>query len=312
MMTAGYAFSTSFCDHHDALRLRFFRTDDGWMQTLADPGGEIPFARIDLSGIEPSQRAAAVAERAAQSQASLNLARGPLLRAVLFDFGSAENPKLLIVIHHLAVDGVSWRILLEDLDTLCAQLHRSDQPARLPQKTTAFTVWAEKLARYANSANPDKSTSSAILSEEAQYWLTALPAQAPLLPTDFPALPEANTAGSSRTIAVSLNTEETAHLLRDVARTHQIRIDEMLLTAMALAFARWTGVGMLLVDLEGHGREALFDDVDLSRTVGWFTTIFPVALDVSDCTDLSRLMRRCGLSSGGCARFPVTASVTVS
>ncbi len=175
--------------HHDALRLRFFRTDDGWMQTLADPGGEIPFARIDLSGVEPSQRAAAVAERAAQAQASLNLTRGPLLRAVLFDFGSAENPKLLIVIHHLAVDGVSWRILLEDLDTLCAQLHKSDQPARLPPKTTAFTTWAEKLARYANSANPANSANSAILHEEAQYWLAALPTQASPLPMDSSAAP---------------------------------------------------------------------------------------------------------------------------
>ncbi len=269
--------------HHDALRLRFFHTDDGWVQTLADPGGEIPYARIDLSAIEPPQRPAAVTERSAEAQASLNLTRGPLLRAVLFDFDSGEDPKLLIVIHHLVVDGVSWRILLEDLDTLRAQLHGLDELAHLPLKTTAFTVWAEKLARYANSVNP--TTNSATLREEAQYWLTALPAQAPLLPTDFPALPEANTAGSSRTIAVSLNTEETAHLLRDVARTHQIRIDEMLLTAMALAFARWTGAGMLLVDLEGHGREALFDDVDLSRTVGWFTTIFPVALDVSGCTE---------------------------
>ncbi|SCX63279.1 non-ribosomal peptide synthase domain TIGR01720/amino acid adenylation domain-containing protein, partial [Nitrosospira sp. Nsp1] len=269
-------------DNHDALRLRFFRTDEGWLQTLAAPDGVAPFARVDLSGVEPSQQAAEIARRAAQAQASLDLARGPLLRAVLFHFGCRQNAKLLIVIHHLVIDGVSWRILLEDLDTICAQLDGLGRPAHLPPKTTAFTSWAEKLAAYADSANP---ANPAILREEARYWLAALPAQAPLLPTDLPALPDANTAGSSRTVVVSLSTEETTYLLRDIARAHQARIDETLLTAMALAFARRTGIGMLLVDLEGHGREALFDDVDLSRTVGWFTTLFPVALDVSDYTD---------------------------
>ncbi|SEL65288.1 non-ribosomal peptide synthase domain TIGR01720/amino acid adenylation domain-containing protein, partial [Nitrosovibrio tenuis] len=282
---------TRLLDHHDALRLRFFRTDDGWMQTLSDPGGEIPFARVDVSGVEPSQRAAVIARRSAQAQASLDLARGPLLRAVLFDLGPEENARLLIVIHHLAIDGVSWRVLLEDLDTARAQSDELDRPASLPPKTTAFISWAEKLAAYANlenSARPENSANSAnsaILREEAQYWLDALPSQAPPLPTDLNAPPEANTAGSSRTVVVSLSAEETAHLLRDITRTHQARIDETLLAALALAFARWTGVGMLLVDVEGHGREALFDDVDLSRTVGWFTTIFPLALDVSDCID---------------------------
>ncbi|HEX8871242.1 MAG TPA: amino acid adenylation domain-containing protein, partial [Candidatus Acidoferrum sp.] len=265
--------------HHDALRLRFFRTEDGWMQTLADPDGETPFSRVELSGIEPPERAAAIARRAAQAQASLDLTRGPLLRAVLFDSGPESGTRLLIVIHHLVVDGVSWRILLEDLDAACTQRDESDGPARLPPKTTAFISWAEKLAAYASSAN------SAIFQEETRYWLAALPSRVPPLPMDLPGPPEANTAGSSRTVVVSLSAEETARLLRDVARTHQVRIDETLLTAVVLAFARWTGRSTLLVDLEGHGREALFDDVDLSRTVGWFTTIFPVALDVGDCID---------------------------
>ena len=109
--------------HHDALRLRFFHTDDGWVQTLADPGGAMPYARIDLSTVAPPHRPAVVTEKSAEAQASLDLTRGPLLRAVLFDFDSGEDPKLLIVIHHLVVDGVSWRILLEDLSTLRAQLH---------------------------------------------------------------------------------------------------------------------------------------------------------------------------------------------
>ncbi len=145
--------------HHDALRLRFFRTGDEWIQILADPGAETPYSRIDLSGVARSHHMTAVAECAAQAQASLDLSRGPLLRAVLFDFGPDEKASLLIVIHHLAVDGVSWRILLEDLDTASAPV---DHPAPLPPKTTAFTSWAGKLSEYANSTN---------LREEAKYWL---------------------------------------------------------------------------------------------------------------------------------------------
>ncbi|ARO86883.1 non-ribosomal peptide synthetase [Nitrosospira lacus] len=266
--------------HHDALRLRFFRTGDGWIQMLADPGSVTPYRRIDLSGVARSQRMAAVAEQAAQVQASLDLSRGPLLRAVLFDFGEGEEASLLIVIHHLAVDGVSWRILLEDLDTANA---RMDHPAALPPKTTAFTSWAGKLAAHANSAD---------IMGEARYWLAALPMQATPLPRDLPAPLEANTAGSSHTVVVSLSTEETARLLRDIARTHRARIDEILLTAVGLALARWIGVGETLVDVEGHGRETLFDDVDLSRTVGWFTTIFPVALDVRGCANPGAALRR--------------------
>jgi aryl carrier-like protein len=228
--------------HHDALRLRFFRTGDGWIQTLADPGSATPYRRIDLS-VARSQRMTAVAERAAQVQASLDLSRGPLLRAALFDFGPEEEASLLIVIHHLAVDGVSWRILLEDLDTANAQM---DHPAALPPKTTAFTSWAGKLMAHANSAD---------LMEEAKYWLAALPMQATPLPRDLPVPLEANAAGSSRTVVVSLSTEETACLLRDIARTHRARIDEILLTAVALALARWIGAGEALVDVEGHGRE---------------------------------------------------------
>ena len=266
--------------HHDALRLRFFRTGDGWIQTLADPGSATPYRRIDLSGVARSQHMTAVAEQAAQVQASLDLSRGPLLRAALFDFGPDEKACLLIVIHHLAVDGVSWRILLEDLDTANAQIAH---PAALPPKTTAFTSWAGKLAAHANSAD---------LLEEAKYWLAALPTQTTPLPQDLPAPAEANTAGSSRAVVVSLSTEETARLLRDIARTHRARIDEILLTAVALALARWIGAGETLVDVEGHGRETIFDDVDLSRTVGWFTTIFPVALDVSDRVNLGAALRR--------------------
>ncbi|PTR07479.1 non-ribosomal peptide synthase protein (TIGR01720 family)/amino acid adenylation domain-containing protein [Nitrosospira sp. Nsp5] len=266
--------------HHDALRLRFFRTGDGWIQTLADPGSATPYRRIDLSGVARSQRMAAVEEQAAQVQASLDLSRGPLLRAALFDFGPGEEASLLIAIHHLAIDGVSWRILLEDLDTANA---RMDPPAALPPKTTAFTSWAGKLAAHANSAD---------LMEEAKYWLAALPMQTAPLPKDLPAPLEANTAGSSRTVVVSLSTEETARLLRDIARTHRVRIDEILLTAVALALARWSGADETLVDVEGHGRETIFDDVDLSRTVGWFTTIFPVALDIRDCVSPGAALRR--------------------
>jgi len=274
-----YAFG-QLLTHHDALRLRFFHTGEGWIQTLAEPPAEIPYRRTDLSGITPLHRPAAIAARAAKVQASLDLGRGPLLRAELFDFGGDEKPLLLIVIHHLAVDGISWRILLEDLETVSAG---ADHPPRLPPKTTAFTFWARKLAAYAGSTE---------LREEAAYWLTTLPSHAVPLPLDLAAPPEANTAGSSRMVVVTLEPLETERLLREAAQAHHSTAEEILLTALALTLSQWTESDATLVDLEGHGREAIFDDADLSRTVGWFTTIFPVPLDVSSCTNHGAALRQ--------------------
>ncbi|HSS49866.1 MAG TPA: amino acid adenylation domain-containing protein, partial [Thermoanaerobaculia bacterium] len=158
-------------DHHDALRSRFEPTRDGWRQIYGEPGGEPPLTWFDLSQLSPAGWEEACEAAAASLQRSLDLGRGPLLRAALFDFGPGTAALLLIAIHHLVMDAVSWRILLEDLDTILRG------PSPLPARTTSFKVWAEKLTELAQSE---------ALAEELPYWLALAAVQVPALPLDFP------------------------------------------------------------------------------------------------------------------------------
>ncbi|MCP4656953.1 MAG: amino acid adenylation domain-containing protein, partial [bacterium] len=246
--------------HHDALRLRFTPREEGWQQSGVPWDGAVPFVRIDLSRLTPVGQARAYAHAAPQIQASLDLAAGPLLRLVRFEPG-----RLLMVIHHLAVDAVSWRILLADLDRALRRLAAGRAPA-FPPKATSFKAWAEGLRVYARSEGTRR---------ELDFW-RAQERPAPL-PVDFAG--GDNTLASAATVTVSLDRDETRHLLRRAPAAYRTQINDLLLTALTRALAPWTGDRSLLIDLEGHGREEILPGVDLSRTVGWFTSIFPVLLD---------------------------------
>ncbi|HVT15954.1 MAG TPA: non-ribosomal peptide synthase/polyketide synthase [Thermoanaerobaculia bacterium] len=277
-------------EHHDALRLRFRCTGAGWVQlhapivgatpeTPETPGAmarsSAPLYLIDLAVLPQAARAPALAAAARGLQSGLDLARGPLFTAALFRRGE-EGDRLLLTAHHLIVDGVSWRLLLEDLTAAYRQLAAGAAPA-LPPKTTAWKSWAERLETWSRTAELE--------AEELPYWLAALPAVPPL-PQDRPvrggAAGAAGTEGAAgaalASVAVELAREPTRALLQEVPEVYRTQVNDLLLAALALAFAGWTGEGTLLVDLEGHGREEVFAGVDLSRTVGWFTTLFPVAL----------------------------------
>lgn len=254
--------------HHDALRLRFEQDESGWRQANADWDEKIPFTRFDLSAVPEQERSAAIEARATELQSSLNLSHGPLMRVAFFNLGPQQSSRLLILIHHLAVDGVAWRILLEDLMTAYEQLSRGEN-AQLPPKTTSFKDWSRKLAAHAQTAE---------LKREMNYWLAPARAQTNRLPVDHPAGTDANTEAAARVVSVSLTVEETRALLQEVPNAYRTQINDLLLTALTQSFSQWTESRALLIDLEGHGREAIFDDVDLSRTVGWFTTIFPAVL----------------------------------
>ncbi|HEX8276904.1 MAG TPA: amino acid adenylation domain-containing protein [Longimicrobiaceae bacterium] len=252
--------------HHDALRLRFRRDEDGgWRQWNAPAGDPAPVERVDLSTMDASARADALAAAADRAQASLDLAAGPVFRVVLFDLG-AEGSRVLFCAHHLVVDGVSWRVLLEDLDTALRQLRRGE-PVRLAPKTTSYRAWAERLAEHA---------ASPAVEAEAGYWRAVASEPVPPLPRD---LDGDNPEGWARAVTVELTEEETRALLTEVPPVYRTQVNDVLLAALARALGEWTGARSVLVDLEGHGREPLFPDVDLSRTVGWFTAIFPVRLD---------------------------------
>ncbi|HCF30473.1 MAG TPA: non-ribosomal peptide synthetase, partial [Cyanobacteria bacterium UBA11049] len=258
--------------HHDALRSRFVQTAFGWDASHAAPEQTAPFSVVDLSKLPENQQAEAIEATAASLQSSLNLSTGPLLRVVLFQLGRQQPSRLLTIIHHLVVDGVSWRILLEDLQTAYLQLSQG-QEIQLAAKTTSFKQWAESLREYAQSR---------LVQSELDYWLSQPHKQISLLPVD---LNGENTEASAASISVALTPQETQALLQEVPSAYQTQINDVLLTALVQAFYQWTGNNTLLVDLEGHGREDIIDRVDLSRTVGWFTTIFPVVLDLGQTVE---------------------------
>ncbi|MFV0131783.1 non-ribosomal peptide synthase/polyketide synthase [Streptomyces sp. HMX87] len=251
-------------EHHDALHLRFERAGDGrWRQHGTAPG-EAP--GLEVHDLPHGADDSAVRDLADRLCAGFDLAGGPLLRAALCRTGDDRRPVLLLAAHHLVVDAVSWRILLEDLETAYRAL-RDGERADLGAKTTSFRAWSQRLTAHTASSGFD---------DELAHW-QALSADITPLPTD---LSGANTAACEERVTVSLDSEETRRLLRDVPDVYRTRVNDVLLCALGRVLTRWTGRDRVAVALEGHGREDLFDDVDLARTVGWFTTMFPVVLDV--------------------------------
>jgi amino acid adenylation domain-containing protein/non-ribosomal peptide synthase protein (TIGR01720 family) len=251
--------------HHDALRMRFEHLDGQWQQYDAPIEPVQVLHRCDLSEVDVKEQAAAMARVADDVHASFDLAHGPLLKGVLFELGSGQHPCLFLATHHLVVDGVSWRILLDDLDTAYQQTARGE-PIRLGAKTTSFRDWATRLEEYVTAGKLD---------HELDHWAGAL--EGCILPVDHaPQVP----ATPTQAVSILLDTEDTDALLRIAPTTYRTRVNDVLLAALAWSLSRWTGRERVSIDLEGHGREEVLDGVDLSRTVGWFTTIFPVALTV--------------------------------
>jgi non-ribosomal peptide synthase protein (TIGR01720 family) len=255
--------------HHDVLRNRFFSEDDGVVQLNEPSPLDVPFHLEDLSASHPSEREAAMQAAMLRWQKSLSLERGPLVRLVLLQRGGGAPDRLLWIIHHLVVDGVSWRVLLEDLNTAYEQLRQGREP-QLSLKTTSFRQWAQRLVEYANTPQ---------LVGELPFWLDNANARPAPLPRDHSLGP--NDVQSTYTIATILSGDETRALLNEFPELLRAQINEVLVTALALALDEWTGSQTVLIDMEGHGREAIFEDVDLSRTVGWFTSLFPLVLRLS-------------------------------
>lgn len=266
-------------DHHDALRLRFSRSAAGWLSLNLGIGERIMLSRVDLSREDAARQDSLAREAAAALNSKLDLSAGPLIRAAWVDFGAGAPRQLLIAIHHLAVDGVSWRILLEDLQAACHQLRRSET-IKLPAKTTSFKTWAERVQDYARSD---------ALRKEAEYWLRLPAWNAGALPRDRAS--GDITEASARTVSVALDADETDRLLHKVPQAFRTQINDVLLTALGMALGKWMSTPHIQLDLEGHGRDLIADGSDLSRTVGWFTSIFPVRLDVSTTGGLTALLK---------------------
>ncbi|GLW66143.1 hypothetical protein Arub01_43870 [Actinomadura rubrobrunea] len=257
-------------DHHDMLRLRVDRSGPEAVFEVAEPGTVDAAAlvrRVDVSGAADLRPV--LAEEAAAARAGLDPEAGIMMRLVWFDAGPGRSGRLLLTVHHLAVDAVSWRILLLDLVTALTG------GGALDPVGTSYRRWAQRLV--AEAAEPARTA-------ELPLWTDILATPDPVLgrrPLD-PAVDAFGTAGH---LTVDLPADVTGPLLTDVPAAFHARVNDVLLTALALALAEWrrerggADDTAVLVDLEGHGREEIVPGVDLTRTVGWFTTIHPVRLD---------------------------------
>ena len=257
--------------HHDALRLQFAQKLATWQQCNLDAVTNIEVKSFDLSGQTAAEQERAVATTEADLQTRLDLNTGKLIQVALFTLGEDRANLLLIIIHHLAIDGVSWLILLEDLQTLYRQLSNRET-IQLPLKTTSFKQWSEGLVKSS-------------LSEEVDYWLNSACAYSQL-PVDYKR-EGGNTEASAQTISVALSKAETQSILQEIPTVHHTQINELLLTALVLTFAEITQQQSLQIDLEGHGREEnMVESANLVRTIGWFTSVFPITLTVSSPENL--------------------------
>jgi len=261
--------------HHDALRARFLRDEDGWHQTIVEAEDKVPFSHIDLSTHEaPSE---AVTEAASRYQASFDLEGGPLFRMVYFSFPEGRPGRLLVLAHHLVVDGVSWRILLDDLQIAYGRLDRGEELTPLP-KTTSFAHWSLFLNDWQRT--PEKS---------ALPWLDP-EALGPVFqhPEE---LRQENTVASQRSFRVHLSREETEALLTTVVEVTGHPITAVLLTSLGQALSWMLSFKKYTVFTESHGRPEHVDEVDLTRTVGWLTSLYPIVIDYSDdrCDPLDAL-----------------------
>ncbi|MFJ2816072.1 amino acid adenylation domain-containing protein, partial [Streptomyces sp. NPDC087294] len=274
-------------DHHDMLRTR--RRDDGtgsWTLTVAPPGSVRAAAtlrRVDLTRSDERECETARTEESARAVGELAPDAGRTVVAVWFDHGPQEQGRLLLTVHHLAVDGVSWRILLEDIAETGGALAEG-RPPRPHPVVTSFRRWSQLLAAEAD--RPHRTA-------ELPHWLATVAEPAPLAPGLDP-VPGRDLTRTVRRRTDTLTARTGQALLTTVAPAFHCGPDELLLTALVLAVARWrrdrgTPIGALLVELEGHGRADL-PGADVSRTVGWFTSAHPVRLDLAH-TDLDEALR---------------------
>ncbi|MEM9486616.1 MAG: condensation domain-containing protein, partial [Cyanobacteria bacterium P01_F01_bin.116] len=253
--------------HHDALRMRF----DHSQQINADAKNPPKALQIDLSHLGESEQIKTVADHGNQLHSGLNLADGGLMQAVLFTRGPRSN-WLLLSLHHLVIDAISWQILLEDLS------HLLNGATQLPEKTTSFKTWAKTLISQTPTRQP-----------ETHFWLNQLEQSVISLPRDYPDA-VSPTEATTQTVTVALSAEDTQALLQKVPAAYNTQINDALLTALALALLQWVGAasGSVRVEVEAHGREQIADEIDLSRTVGWFTTTYPIDLQINtsdNCTE---------------------------
>ncbi|MFN6513537.1 MAG: beta-ketoacyl synthase N-terminal-like domain-containing protein [Nostoc sp. CreGUA01] len=270
-------------EYHDVFHLHFIQKKSGWQQIETQNNDIMFYEHVNLSSLSENEQKHAFESAIAQLESSFNLSESPLVKVAFIELRSPQNSYLLISINHLLVDAVSWQILLEDLQIAYQQLSQ-DKVIHLSNKTASFKQWSQCIQEYAQTSE---------MMQEQDYWLTK--AQTPFcsLPVDYSA--NENTVANADIVSISLDKKATQILLNNVNKAYNTQINDVLLTALVQAFAKWTGEQQLWVDVQDNGRDIIFkdfNDVSFSRTVGLLTTRFPVILDITQADDLGSTLIR--------------------
>ncbi|MFK8101164.1 MAG: amino acid adenylation domain-containing protein [Saprospiraceae bacterium] len=267
---------------HDALRLVYTQAEDGkWSQAYGEQG--LAFEIEDLSTVaDAAELTTSITALCEQHQSSLEIEAGKLLKVIFFKTPAfEENNRVLIAVHHLGIDGVSWRIVSDDLELALSKLAEGET-IDFGQKSSSYRQWVTALEAY--STNPR-------ITDQQAYWKETI-GKYVALPVDKKAKEgKTSVMKDFETHTISLNKAMTKVLLQDVNSAYRTEINDILLSALGKTIQTWSSVGQIVVGMEGHGREELFPNLDTSNTVGWFTNAYPFALEVAGEIENSDLIK---------------------
>ena len=256
--------------YHDALRSGFERTEEGWNAFVAEHSEINTFSSIDLTGISSVEINSTIEAKSIELQTHQDLSKAGLFQTLFFKCGQGNKNKLLLVAHHLLVDAISWQILVSDLESIYLKLGRDEEIAFL-SKTTSYHKWGNHLVELSTSGEFD---------DEIEFWKEQ--SYLERIPIDIDShLPIYEK--SIKTIGLKMDLVTTEKLLRNSNETYHTKTEELLITTLMLGFGKWADIRSLCLGLERHGRK--YSKLDLSNTVGWFTTYFPVSLKIDDGTN---------------------------
>lgn len=269
--------------HHDALRMTYHQQGDSMIQRIrgVDEG---PFYTLEVFELRGQSEIIPIIERTATTlQQSISMNGGPLIRLGLFR--TDEGDHLLLTIHHIAVDGYSWRILFEDIrDGYTQQMNQ--RAISLKSKTDSLPAWTSYLAEYAHRKE---------VVDELAYWLQLEQVAGDPLPLQLAScddLSSLNRWCDLSSVVVAWNEEESDMILRKVHQASHIDAYNVMLTAFGMSLAAWSGGSKFRVEVEGHGRESIDEGINVSRTVGWFTSIYPIVLEISSSESAREALER--------------------
>ncbi|GEM_PF-6303333 len=266
----------ALCKHHDALRLCFKHSKiTGWSQINAHFNDSLfIIEKVNLAEISPDQQISNRDQTIEKLNRGMSLNTGCLIKAALFDYGEHRASQLFLTIHHIATDSFSWRLLLSDLDTLL-------QGQSVPMKTTSFKKWSEALSEHALSQ---------LIVSKFQYWAVNQHRKHAQIPTDSNISEKPNESQSTNYLQRFSETDTQAieAFISETSTNHS----SILISALAYSLNNWSQSTSFLIGIEGHGRDDIINDIDLSRTVGWFTSFYPYHLEIIPQEDHSNALQR--------------------